>query len=276
MRAVNLIPAEQRDRHSGLANRSNGAAYVVVAMLAVLALLAFLYGSARHEVSAKETDAAKIEAQARSIQQQATSLAPYKSFVALRESRESAIATLVNSRFDWAHVVLQLGQVLPPHTSITSFQGTVGSAAPAGGSSASSAASSGAVSSATPAGSTPSLALAGCASSQSAVALTMARLRLIDGVGNVELHNAVRSSAAGGAAAAGGGAAAGGATGGCPSGYSSFSVTVTFEPLPAPPTSAAPGATSAGASASPAANGGAPSPAARASVATSASQGVAR
>jgi Tfp pilus assembly protein PilN len=257
VRAVNLIPSEQRERQAGLANRSQGVAYVVLGVGAVVALLAFLYGRAHRQVSAKESEAAKLEAKARSVQQQATSLAPYKTFIALRESRETAIATLVNSRFDWAHTVGDLGRLLPPKTTIVSFAGSVGGTGGPG--SAAKSSSSGTIGSATPAGAVPTLTLSGCAQSQSMVALTLTRLRLIDGVSNVELHSSSKSSSA---ASSGGGAAAGA----CPASYPTFNVTVTFNPLPSPPTSA-------GTAARPAGTGGS-SAGARAQAAASGSTGV--
>ena len=50
MRAVNLIPDDQRSGVSLGAGRSEGTAYAVVVLLGGLAVLAFLYGSARHQI----------------------------------------------------------------------------------------------------------------------------------------------------------------------------------------------------------------------------------
>ncbi len=77
--------------------------------------------------------------------------------------------TLVDSRFDWAHVLHEFGRVLPAQASISSLSGTVGSTrrgrelelrqlqppprAPT-------------VTSATPPGSVPTFTLTGCATSQ--------------------------------------------------------------------------------------------------------------
>lgn len=261
MRAVNLIPTDQRDQRQGLANRSQGVAYVLLGVLAALALLVFLYGKAHREVSGKEAEAARLEAKTQSVQQQATSLAPYKSFIALREARETAIATLVNSRFDWAHTVRALGNVLPPKTTIVSFSGAIGATGGASAAGSAKKGSAGPVSSATPAGSTPTLTLSGCAATQSTVALALTRLRLIDGVSNVELHSSSRSSSGAGVATPGGGA-----SGPCPATYPAFSATVTFEPLPSPPAATTPVPRARAASVAPAAGSGrrVPTPAARA------------
>ena len=53
MRAVNLIPAEQRGGASVGAGRSQGAAYAVLGLVAGLAVMVVLYGIARHQVTSR-------------------------------------------------------------------------------------------------------------------------------------------------------------------------------------------------------------------------------
>ncbi len=201
MRAVNLIPADQRGGSTIGAGRSEGAAYAVLGLLAALALMALLYGMAHHQISSRRAQVASLTAQAQRTQMRATELAPYTSFMALREQRMQAVSDLVDSRFDWAHAFHELGRVLPREATISSLTGTIGAAsataaAPAAArAGASTAATSAAVTSATPPGSVPTFTLSGCATSQSAVALTLDRLRLIDGVSEVtlrELHQGGR------------------------------------------------------------------------------------
>ncbi len=227
MRAVNLIPTEQRARSGPMAGRSDGAAYAVLALLGGFALFAFLYGSARHEISSRRARVASLTAQAQQTQAAATQLAPYTSFIAMNQQREQAVSELAQSRFDWAQTFHELGRVLPVNASITSVSGTIGSAASPGGASKASGASSAAggstVASATPPGSVPVMTLTGCSTSQSGVAKTLGRLRLIDGVNAVTLQ----SSAVGGAGSASGGGV------GCAPKDTSFSVELTFEALPA-------------------------------------------
>ncbi len=228
MRAVNLIPSEQRSGASVGVGRSQGGAYAVLVLAAGLAVLAVLYGSAHHQIASRSAQVASIAARAQQAQAEAEQLAPYTSFVALREQRSQAVDTLVDSRFDWAHVFHEFGRVLPSQTSISSLTGTIGSAtasaaAPSSStatSTSSSAAAGTAVSSATPPGSVPTFTLDGCSTSQPAVALTLERLRLIDGVSEVTLQSSTAgSSGAGGA-------------GGCPAHDATFAATVTFDPLP--------------------------------------------
>jgi hypothetical protein len=272
MRAVNLIPADQRGGAPRGAGRSQGAAYAVLGVIGGLALLAVLYGVARHQVSSREAKAVALEAQAQNVQSNAAKLAPYSSFIALREQRIQAVSQLVNSRFDWAHSFHELGRVLPANVSISTVTGTIvgstkgsgpaaASPAPPASSTSSTPASSasatpassaagttasgqgGSVASSTPAGSVPTFSLTGCAKSQSIVALTLDRLRLIDGVSAVTLQSSTKGT----------GTAGSSSTGGCPSSYPVFNVQITFDAIPtssatsSPPTTA-PASSTSGAS----------------------------
>jgi hypothetical protein len=226
MRAVNLIPTDQRSGGSVGAGRSGGAAYAVLALLVGVAVLSVAYGKASRTVSSEKSKAAELTARAQQDKAAAEALAPYTSFVALRQQREAAVTSLVDTRFDWAHAFHELGRVLSGQTSIQSLTGQVGASGGSSSSSSSSShssstASAGTVSSATPAGSVPTFTLSGCATSQTAVAQTIQRLRQMDGVQEVTLQSSTKSS---------GGSA--GAAGSCPPSAPIFNATITFEPLP--------------------------------------------
>ncbi len=242
MRAVNLIPAEQRSGSAVGAGRSEGAAYAVLAVLAGVAVLALLYGTARNNISSRRAQIATATARASQAQSAASRLAPFTSFIALREQRMQTVAQLVDSRFDWAHVFHEFGRVLPQQVAISSLTGTIASTAssastsspapstPAPGASstaaapAPAAASAAPVGSATPPGSVPTFILAGCATSQPVVAEMLERLRLIDGVSQVTLQSSTKAAAAGG---------------GCPGESAVFSVTIAFDALPSATAAAA-------------------------------------
>ncbi|MGH2854946.1 MAG: hypothetical protein ACRDLF_12235, partial [Solirubrobacteraceae bacterium] len=237
MRAVNLIPTEQRSGGS-VGARSEGAAFAVLVLLAGLVVLAGLYGMAHHQLASRRAEAAALTARAQQAQTQAARLASYTSFVSMREQRLQAISQLVGSRFDWSAAMGELSRVLPSDVSLSSLQGTVGSTTGSSGSKSASpattavsttptttttaAAASAAVSSATPPGTIPTFTLTGCATTQSVVAQTLVRLRLVSGVSSVTLQSSTKST--------GGGAG----SGSCPSGDPLFSVQVSFNALPAP------------------------------------------
>jgi hypothetical protein len=258
MRAVNLIPAEHRGGASAGSGQSEGGAYALLALLAGVALLVALYGSAHRHISSRQGEAARVTAQAQQAQASAQGLAPYTSFTAMREQRLQAVSTLVDARFDWAHVFHEFGRVLPVGVSISTLEGTVGTAAVGGapvvptpaatttGSSSSSSTSTStsgssstgssttgspataaaAVASATPVGSLPAFTISGCATTQREVAVMLERLRLMDGVSGVTLQSSTKSASAGGGGAA---------SGTCPTSAPVFTAHITFAPLPAAP-----------------------------------------
>jgi hypothetical protein len=245
MRAFNLIPADERGGASLSAGKSGGSAFVVLGLLGVLAIFALLYGQASRQISSQTAKVATFNAQAQAAQAQAARLAPYVSFKTLHEQRVQAVDQLVDSRFDWAHAFHELGRVLPVEVALTSLSGTIGSST--GGSSSnstakvsaaataaadtsassstgtSSTAAAGAtgssVASSTPPGSVPTFTLSGCATSQAVVALTLERLRLIDGVSEVTLQSSTKTPGAGS-----------GGSGSCKGPV--FAMQVTFDPLP--------------------------------------------
>jgi type II secretory pathway pseudopilin PulG len=228
MRAVNLIPVEDREGAAVGAGRSEGAAYAVMGLILGIALLVVLYGSAKKQVESRTSQAASVAAQAQSAQAQATQLASYTTFAALHEQREQAVDTLVDSRFDWAHAFHELGRVITPFVTINTLTGTVSAAsatiagpaaAPAAGAApagAATAAASG-VTPSTPPGSVPSISLVGCAITQKDVADFLVRLRLIDGVSSVALATSSLNVAG---------------SAGCGTRSYSFTITVDFDPLP--------------------------------------------
>jgi hypothetical protein len=241
MKAVNLIPPEERGGGSGMgAGRSGGVVYVIFGLLAGLAVMAFLYGSAAHKISSDKAEVASLNARAQQAQAKAAALAPYTSFVAMREQREQAVETLINSRFDWANAFHELGRVLPANVSLASLNGQVGGSSGSSSSSSSSSKSgvsgSSSVSSATPPGSVPMFTLAGCTTSQANVALVLDRLRLMNGVSEVNLQSSTKSGPSGGGSGSGSSSGGGGA-GNCGSGSVTFDLTVTFDALPTLPTS---------------------------------------
>jgi hypothetical protein len=229
MRAVNLIPQDQRGTVSA-AGRSGGGAYAVLGVLGGLALLALLYGIAAHEISTNKSKAAELTAKAARAEAATTQLAPYTSFVGVREARLQAVSLLMGTRFDWAHSLHEIGRVLPRDASISAITGTVGAStasasasakpAPTGATGASSA-----VASATPPGTVPTLTINGCATSQGEVALVLQRLRLMDGVSEVKLASSVKTNSGGSTAST---------AGGCAPNDPAFIANVSFDGLPTP------------------------------------------
>jgi Tfp pilus assembly protein PilN len=228
VKAVNLIPSEQRSGLGSVTGQSEGAAFIVLGTMAVLAVMALLYGMASKQVSSRRGKAASITAKAEAAEARANQLAPYASFVAMRDQRVAEVAELVDTRFDWAHAFHEIGRVLPYDASLLTINGTIGAPGATGAigaatpSTASSTASTGTVTSATPPGSVPTFTLTGCATNQSEVAQTLLRLKLINGVTNVELQSSTKSTTA----------SVGSNT--CAQNDPAFTMVVTFASLPTP------------------------------------------
>lgn len=224
MRAVNLIPAEQRKGAGGAAGRSDGAAYVVIGLLAGFVALAGVYALSHKQVADRKAEVARLTSQSQAAVARANQLTAYMSFLALRDQRVSTVAQLAGSRFDWAHAFHELGRVLPFDVALTTVDGTIPSGAAPAGPPVPGAATASSVRPATPPGSVPTLAITGCTVSQSELAYTLTRLRLMDGVSGVELKSSNEATAAPGTT---GSASSIGS--GCP--YT-FQVDVTYAGLP--------------------------------------------
>jgi len=223
MRAVNLIPSEQRSGGGSLAGSSGGAALIVLGLIVGVAVLAAMYGGAERQISKESGEVAKLEAQTAEVRARTGRLTPYTAFVAMAEQRTKTVAQLVQARFDWSHTLHEFGRVLPSDSALLTLKGTVGGASPAGSTPAAAVATTSATpASSTPPGSVPTISLTGCSTSQAEVAQTLQRLRLIDGVSEVHLLSATK------------GAVSGGGAGGCGA-HVAFSITVAFAALPATP-----------------------------------------
>lgn len=223
MRAVNLIPSDQRASAGSLTGRSGGAALILVGLVFGVAVLAVMYGGAARQISKESGEVAKLEAQTAAVRARTGRLTPYTSFVARAEQRTKTVAQLVQARFDWSHTLHELGRVLPNDSALLTLQGAIGGSGSTPSRPATPATTSATPASSTPPGSTPAIVLTGCSTSQAEVAQTMQRLRLIDGVSEVKLASATKGAVAGG-----------GASGGCGK-HVAFSIGVTFAALPATP-----------------------------------------
>lgn len=201
MRAVNLIPAEERKGAGGVAGRSGGAAYVLLGLLGVLVLLIGARTLAAGSVADKREEVAALEQQAVAAEARAASLAQFSQFATLSEQRVSTVTQIASSRFDFAHAMRELARAVPSDVSLTALQATV---SPDVQLKNSAGAPTSSLRAALP---VPAVELVGCTSDQRNVARMVTRMRTLDGVSRVALQSSSKLETAGG----GGG---GGATGG--------------------------------------------------------------
>jgi Tfp pilus assembly protein PilN len=190
LRAINLIPAEQRRGAGGIAGRTGGIVYVVLAALVALVVMGVIYAVTVHQVASRKTTLAQITQEGAAVEQQVASLQPYVSFQTLAEERIQGVASLAAQRFDWPLAMAQIALALPSNVTLTTLSGVAAGGAPAAASGASGASgTTGTTGSTTPSAvgatvNSPQLAVAGCATgsasrAQDTVATTLARFRAL-------------------------------------------------------------------------------------------------
>ncbi len=234
MKAVNLIPAEDRRGAGGAAGRSGGAVYIVLALLALLVAGVAANTLVGRSVDDRKAELAALEKEVATQQARTAELQSFAAFRTLSQARIETVRSLATSRFDWGAALNEVARVTPKRTWLTSMSATVapGVAVPGGG--------AGGLRSAL---GVPAIEISGCTTSQKGVARTLTAMRRIEGVRRVSLSSAEKADA---------GSGGGGAGGDCRQGdsrFPQFQIVVFFEPpagavLPTPgagaPNAAAP------------------------------------
>jgi hypothetical protein len=189
MRAVNLIPPEQRRGAGGLAGRTGGAVYVIIVALVALVACGLVYALAVHDVAKRTTTLAEVTNQTNAVAAQAAQLQPYVQFHATAQADVETVASLAAQRFDWPRAMQQIALAMAPAVTIASLTGaTTGTPAPTtvpGAAVAPAVGTTGATTA--PATTTnPALpatfSLVGCATTQLGVAQLLVRFRELSGV----------------------------------------------------------------------------------------------
>ena len=117
MRAVNLIPGDQRSGSSVGAGRSEGGAYAVLGCSSGSPCWRVLYGKADHEISSRKAQAGSVSAEAHAgAGRGQRSWLPTRASSRCANSAHRRSTSLVDSRFDWAHAFHEFGRVLPAQT----------------------------------------------------------------------------------------------------------------------------------------------------------------
>ena len=253
MKAVNLLPEKHRPRQPSGGQGKGG--YVVLGVLGAVLVGVLVYVLTLNTINDSKSKIKEATAEAARLNDEASSLGPYGDFAKIKADRVQSVMTLAQGRFDYERLVRELAEVLPPDVWLVNASAsatgdpsstttsTPAPPAPAGGSGGTTG-TSGTAATTTPAAPTsPTLKLDGCARDQSQVAVTLVRLRELQGATDVSLDHSTRGQDAGGSApavaagASGGGDAGCGTTNGKPN-YS-FEANVTFEaPSASQPTTA--------------------------------------
>lgn len=188
MKAVNLIPADAPKGARGVAAGGGSiGAYVVLAVLAVVAVMGGASALANRQLADRQTQLAQVEREAQSAEAKAASLKSYSEMVASRKARVDTIGSLLKGRFDWSHSLREVARVVPSDVSLTSLVGTVTPDSPVAGGGGATLRAALAV---------PAIDLIGCAKSHTHVSKLLASLRGIDGVQRVSLASSEKSDSA--------------------------------------------------------------------------------
>lgn len=180
MRAVNLIPAEQRRGGVG-PGRGGGAVYSLLGGLGVLVLAVAMYVLTANSVKDNQAKLVEVTRQATETEADANRLRAYYDFAQMREKRVATVSALAANRFDWERSLRQMARVLPNNVFLTKFVGTVAPGVSLEG-----------INIADPASlrqklPVPAFQIVGCTDEQSDVARIMSRLRRMTGVTRVSL-----------------------------------------------------------------------------------------
>ena len=224
MRAVNLLPEKHRPRQP--TGGRQGSSYVVLGALGLVLVGVLVYVLTLNSINSARTEVAQAQAETQRLQAEAQQLGPYGDFAKIKAQRVASVRQLAQGRFDWELLVRELAHVLPSDVWLTqasaadSPSDASGIAGGSGGPSPTSASGG------------PVMGVQGCASSQSEVAVTLVRMRELDGVSDVELTHSTRGSdqsSTGGTGSGSGSTSSGdcGTTHGRPN-YS-FQLNVTFD-----------------------------------------------
>ena len=191
MRAVNLIPSDQRRGAGGLAGRSGGVVYVLTGGLAVLVALGVVYALAVHSVASRKTQLASVTRQVAVVTAESQALQPYVQVAGVTTEKVHEVTSLAESRFNWPSAMQQLALALPGDVTFTSFTATTSAGTPT--STTTSSPTTPATGSAASSGTGASFSLIGCASTQREVAEVLTNLFQVPGVSDVRLANTVET-----------------------------------------------------------------------------------
>ncbi|MGD0385412.1 MAG: hypothetical protein ABSB73_04680 [Solirubrobacteraceae bacterium] len=184
MRAVNLIPAEERRGAGGLAGRSGGVVYVLTGGLALLVALGVIYAFSVHSVAKDKGELASLTTQVAAVNAESQALQPYVAVAAISAEKVQQVAALAEQRFNWPTAMAQLALALPNDDSLTALTASGGGAGSAPSTSASASASGG-----------ESFNLSGCSNSQGEIPSLLTDLASVPGVTDVALASTNLNSA---------------------------------------------------------------------------------
>lgn len=226
MRPVNLLPPKHRPHQPS--DKGAGSSYLVLGVLALFLAAVVTYVLESNKVTSAKSDISVAQQKTAEARAKSQQMGPFANFAQIKQQRVASVKGLAAGRFDWERTVRELAHVLPNGVWLRDFDAAV-SGAPGAATTGAEGVWSG-----------PSIKLHGCAQNQPQVAVTMVRLRAMQGVRDVKLTDSTRADDPDKSAAPASGDSAAGNTDGCGThkqrGNYEFNAVVEFElakPVPA-------------------------------------------
>jgi Tfp pilus assembly protein PilN len=187
MRAVNLLPSDLRRAGSGGGSGSGAGAYALLAVLALALVLVAAWAVSSRQVTDREAEVARLNAEAQAAEQQAGSLASYEQTVKVAQTRRQSVVDLIKGRMDWASALEDVSRTVPANAWLTTMKATVapGVSVEGGDSNPLRAAET-----------VPAIEITGCTTSQEDVSRLMSRLRAMKDVTRVGLATSEKNDSA--------------------------------------------------------------------------------
>ncbi len=117
MKRINLLPPEERAK----ARRERGLMYVIVALVAVVAVLGIVYFWQSSQVSDKEAERDRLQNEIAQIQSQAAALEKYKALQTKRTEMAATARAIYEARVPWSSVLEQVSLVIPENVRLQSL-----------------------------------------------------------------------------------------------------------------------------------------------------------
>jgi Tfp pilus assembly protein PilN len=225
MNAVNLLPEKHRPRKA--TGGTGKGSYIALGVLGAVLIGLVAYVFTLNSINDSKTKITEATVEAARLNAQANSLGPYGDFAKIKAERVKSVQQLAEGRFDYERLVRELAHVLPTDVWIVNAAASATQADPSAAATATPA----------PVAGSSTLQLDGCARDQNEVAVTLVRLRQLEGATDVSLDHSTRGEDPNkaGAAAAPAPTSGGIGDGGCGTTHGkpnySFTANVTFAPV---------------------------------------------
>jgi Tfp pilus assembly protein PilN len=178
MKAVNLIPTEQR--RAKATGKQSGSSYVLVGVLVTLLAMVAAYVFTSNDATDSQNKAAAAKAEADRLEAEIAQRGAYTDFAAIKRMRLASVMGVADGRFDWERLMREVSRVMPEDSWLQSADASVTGEIDGETTTTSS--------TGTPVALAPKAKLVGCTPDQSDVARMMVRMRQMHRVSDVELN----------------------------------------------------------------------------------------